>query len=133
VLKLTADQYIEATDRLAKALERAEDAGMRTHMGRAGVMLEALGNDFDVSAMDPGPPDDLCQNPAHGADHRLAIRSDCMSWREDITSGNVAGCSRCGAEDHDTEDHDAKLMERIKGEINEYNSGLRWGSVGRWA
>jgi hypothetical protein len=96
MLKLSGDEYIEATDRLAKALERAEEAGMRTHMGRAGVMLEALGNDFDVSAMDPGP-------------------------REDITSGNVFGCARCLSESHSTAEHDEQFAARLRNEIASYN------------
>lgn len=52
MLRLDYEQYDEAVAKMAIALQRAEDAEMRTMTGRAMVMLEALGADFDVSAMD---------------------------------------------------------------------------------
>ena len=55
MLRLDYDQYDEAAAKMAKALNQAETAGMRTFLGRALCMLEALGNDFDVAPMDPGP------------------------------------------------------------------------------
>jgi len=52
MLRLDYEQYDAAAEKMAKALQRAEDTGMRTFLGRAQVMLEALGADFDVDAMD---------------------------------------------------------------------------------
>lgn len=71
MLRLDDEQYIEATERLAKALERAEDAGLRTFHGRAGVMLVALGNDFDVSPMDV--PNDVAEGNVWPDDHSALI------------------------------------------------------------
>jgi len=97
MLKLDYEQYDAAGEKMAKALQRAEDAGMRTFLGRALVMLEALGADFDVSVMDPGPE------------------------RDDIKSGEVWGCEHCQSTLHSTEAHKSALSERIIRETAQYN------------
>lgn len=63
MLRLTTEQYDEAAQRMALALAFVEAGAnpMRTHLGRALVMLEALAADFDVSPMDMGERNDVAE------------------------------------------------------------------------
>jgi hypothetical protein len=56
MLKLTVGEYDTAAEKIADALAACD---MRTNLGRALTVLEALGEDFDVSPMDAGPETDL--------------------------------------------------------------------------
>jgi len=55
MLRLDTEQYDRAAEVLAKALVVCEDAGYRTKLAQAYQLLEALGEDFDVEAIDEGP------------------------------------------------------------------------------
>jgi hypothetical protein len=57
MLKLDHENYAEATAIMANALVQADDRGIKTYTARAGLMLEALGEVFDVEVVDPGPHD----------------------------------------------------------------------------
>jgi hypothetical protein len=52
MVRLTTEQYDKAVAKMVWALRQAEDAGMRTDNGRMMVVLEALGNDFDIEVME---------------------------------------------------------------------------------
>ena len=96
MLRLDLNQRARAIDVMAASVRLSDGLGT---FETARVMLEALGRDFDIDAMDFGP-------------------------REDITSGNVWGCARCSSTDHETTDHDEALIERIKAEITAHNQRL---------
>jgi hypothetical protein len=49
MLRLTDEQYDQAVAAMAATLAMAEDLGLRTKSWRAMLMLEILGNDYDVA------------------------------------------------------------------------------------
>jgi hypothetical protein len=76
MLKLTAKEYDQAAEKMADALADWEAKGIKTCLGRALLMLEALGEDFDVAAMDPGPREDIeSGNVWPESDEELATRA----------------------------------------------------------
>src|SRR5208282_6351394 len=84
MLRLNYEEYDEAAIAMAKRLAECEEAGITTNLGRALVVLEALGVDFDVEPMNPGP-DWKCVR-CESNDH-WGITHD---WeRDDIESGEV--------------------------------------------
>ncbi len=75
-------------------------------------MLEALGRDFDVSAIDPGPRDDIDSGEV---------------WPDPIY---LHQCGRCFLIGHSTEDHDARVLERNDSELAARAFNVTWpGSV----
>lgn len=59
MLKLTGKQFVDAVETMGDTLEEAELSGVTTRYALAIHILEALGLDFDVSPLDPGPDNDV--------------------------------------------------------------------------
>lgn len=76
MLRLNYEEHDEAAAAMAKRLAECEEAGITTNLGRALVVLEALGVDFDVEAMDPGPRDDIDVNLLDKLENRVLIGDD---------------------------------------------------------
>lgn len=75
MLKLNGPEYDEALMKMAQALRHTD---MATELGKASVMLEALGRDFDVAPIDPGPRDDIESGevwPERETDLELGLRA----------------------------------------------------------
>jgi hypothetical protein len=99
MLKLDTQEYLQAAAAMARALDRAEtEGGFHTFSGRVCAVLDALGEEFDVTAMD--------------------LRDDTITdvWPET--------CGHCESGDHTTEEHRSALSQRLINEIDQYNRGL---------
>jgi hypothetical protein len=75
MLKVDGPHYDEALMKMAQALKRADDAGVATYMTKAAVALEALGRDFDVEMLDPGPELDTVNDVWPESDLDLCVRA----------------------------------------------------------
>ena len=104
MLKINHSDYGDAVEAMMEAWTEAEEAGLANRFSFCSIMLEALGRDFDVEAVDPGPDDEE---------------------DDDVASGEVwPHCSYCSSTLHTTTEHADSLLERFSAEVDAYNKGL---------
>jgi hypothetical protein len=73
MLSLSPDERLDAVAKLAQGIRHAQRRlNLKTDMAVAQIALEALGEDFDVAALDPGPVAVMHRHPAGFVDHMNA-------------------------------------------------------------
>jgi hypothetical protein len=125
MLKINHSDYGDAVEAMMEAWTEAEEAGLANRFSFCSIMLEALGRDFDVEAVDPGPDEDeACET--HWCILAAGHLQPC--WRgseDDVASGEVwPYCSYCSSTLHTTTEHADSLLERFSAEVDAYNKGL---------
>jgi hypothetical protein len=130
MLKLDTQQYLQAAATMARALDHAEtEGGFKTFSGRVCAILDALGNEFDVSPMDPGADVAVVTcgcylaNPMRQevpGDPAWFHKPGCAFYRDDQEEV-WSYCAHCESGDHTTEEHRSALSQRVINEMDQYN------------